>query len=142
MSETTVKEISPQQAWEILEAEPQAVLLDVRTSMEYEYVGHPLNALHVPWMDAPDWNIDTGFVDKVRQALVKKTDSDQERESIPILAICRSGKRSQAAAEELARQGFANLYNIEDGFEGDLDNNKQRNTINGWRFADLPWEQS
>jgi rhodanese-related sulfurtransferase len=114
----------------------------VRTSMEYEYVGHPLNALHVPWMDAPDWNIDTGFVDKVRQALVKKTDSDQERESIPILAICRSGKRSQAAAEELARQGFANLYNIEDGFEGDLDNNKQRNTINGWRFADLPWEQS
>ena len=142
MSETTVKEISPQQAWEILEAEPQAVLLDVRTSMEYEYVGHPLNALHVPWMDAPDWNIDSGFVDKVRQALVKRTGSDQEQESIPILAICRSGKRSQAAAEELVRQGFANLYNIEDGFEGDLDNNKQRNTINGWRVADLPWEQS
>jgi rhodanese-related sulfurtransferase len=142
MSETTVKEISPQQAWEILEAEPQAVLLDVRTSMEYEYVGHPLNALHVPWMDAPDWNIDSGFVDKVRQALVKRTGSDQEQESIHILAICRSGKRSQAAAEELVRQGFANLYNIEDGFEGDLDNNKQRNTINGWRVADLPWEQS
>jgi rhodanese-related sulfurtransferase len=142
MSETTVKEISPQQAWEILEAEPQAVLLDVRTSMEYEYVGHPLNALHVPWMDAPDWNIDSGFVDKVRQALVKRTGSDQEQESIHILAICRSGKRSQAAAEELVRQGFANLYNIEDGFEGDLDNNKQRNTINGWRVANLPWEQS
>lgn len=142
MSETTIKEISPQQAWEILEAEPQALLLDVRTSMEYEYVGHPLNALHIPWMDAPDWNIDTGFVDKVRQALVKRTGSEQGLESIAILAICRSGKRSQAAAEELARQGFDNLYNIEDGFEGDLDNNKQRNTINGWRFADLPWEQS
>ncbi|RKZ65315.1 MAG: rhodanese-like domain-containing protein [Gammaproteobacteria bacterium] len=142
MSETTIKEISPQQAWEILEAEPQALLLDVRTSMEYEYVGHPPNALHIPWMDAPDWNIDTGFVDKVRQALVKRTGSEQGLESIAILAICRSGKRSQAAAEELARQGFDNLYNIEDGFEGDLDNNKQRNTINGWRFADLPWEQS
>ena len=142
MSETTIKEISPQQAWEILEAEPQAILLDVRTSMEYEYVGHPLNALHIPWMDAPDWNIDTGFVDKVRQALLKRTGSDQELQSIAILAICRSGKRSQAAAEELARQGFDNLYNIEDGFEGDLDNNKRRNTINGWRFADLPWEQS
>jgi len=142
MSETSIKEISPQQAWEILEAEPQAILLDVRTSMEYEYVGHPLNALHIPWMDAPDWNIDTGFVDKVRQALLKTMGSDQELESIAILAICRSGKRSQAAAEELARQGFDNLYNIEDGFEGDLDNNKQRNTINGWRVADLPWEQS
>jgi rhodanese-related sulfurtransferase len=142
MSETSIKQISPQQAWEILEAEPQALLLDVRTSMEYEYVGHPLNALHIPWMDAPDWNIDTGFVDKVRQALVKRTGSDQGLESVAILAICRSGKRSQAAAEALAGQGFNNLYNIEDGFEGDLDNNKQRNTINGWRFADLPWEQS
>ncbi len=142
MSETSIKQISPQQAWEILEAEPQALLLDVRTSMEYEYVGHPLNALHIPWMDAPDWNIDTGFVDKVRQALVKRTGSDQRLESVAILAICRSGKRSQAAAEALACQGFNNLYNIEDGFEGDLDNNKQRNTINGWRFADLPWEQS
>ena len=106
MSGTTIKEISPQQAWEILEAEPQALLLDVRTSMEYEYVGHPLNALHIPWMDAPDWNIDTGFVDKVRQALVKRTGSEQGLESIAILAICRSGKRSQAAAKELARQDF------------------------------------
>jgi rhodanese-related sulfurtransferase len=142
MTETSIKEISPQQAWEILEEEPQAVLLDVRTSMEYEYVGHPLNALHIPWMDAPDWNIDTEFVNKVRQALAKRIGPEQELESIAILAICRSGKRSQAAAEELARQGFENLYNIEDGFEGDLDNNKRRNTINGWRVADLPWEQS
>jgi len=142
VSETDIKEISSQHAWEILEDQQQAVLLDVRTSMEYEYVGHPLNALHVPWMDAPDWNIDAGFVNKVRQALAKRTGSDQGLESITILAICRSGKRSQAAAEELARQGFENLYNIEDGFEGDLDNNKRRNTINGWKFADLPWEQS
>jgi len=142
MSETNIKQISPQQALEILEGEPQAILLDVRTSMEYEYVGHPLNALHIPWMDAPDWNIDAGFVNKVRQALAKRTGSDSELESIAILAICRSGKRSQAAAEELVRQGFDNLYNIEDGFEGDLDDNKCRNTINGWRFADLPWEQS
>lgn len=142
MSETNIKQISSQQAWEILEGESQAVLLDVRTSMEYEYVGHPLNALHIPWMDAPDWNIDAEFVNKVCQALAKRTGSDQGLESITILAICRSGKRSQAAAEELACQGFDNLYNIEDGFEGDLDNNKRRNTINGWRFADLPWEQS
>lgn len=142
MTETTIKEISPQQAWEILEAGPQAILLDVRTSMEYEYVGHPLNALHIPWMDAPGWNIDAGFVDKVRQAMLKRTGSDQGLESIAILAICRSGTRSRAAAEELARQGFDNLYNIEDGFEGDLDNNKHRNTINGWRYVDLPWEQS
>jgi rhodanese-related sulfurtransferase len=93
-------------------------------------------------MDAPDWNVDVEFVNKVREVLVKRTGSDQGLESIAILAICRSGKRSQAAAEELVRQGFNNLYNIEDGFEGDLDNNKHRNTVNGWRVASLPWEQS
>ena len=142
MSETNVKEISSQQAWRILEREPQAVLLDVRTSMEYDYVGHPPNALHVPWMEAPDWTIDTGFVDKVREAISRRMGTEQGLESIAIIAICRSGKRSRAATEELAHQGFENLYNIEDGFEGDLDNNKHRNTVNGWRFADLPWEQS
>ena len=142
MSETNIKEISSQQAWELLEGDHQAVLLDVRTSVEYEYVGHPLNALHVPWMDAPDWNIDAGFVNKVHEAVAKRTGSDKEPETVAILVICRSGRRSQAAAEELARHGFDNLYNIEDGFEGDLDNNKHRNTINGWRVADLPWEQS
>ena len=142
MSETEIKEISSQQAWEIIEDDPQAVLLDVRTSVEYEYVGHPLNAMHVPWMDAPDWNIDAGFVAKVREALVTRSGPDQNLESTVILAICRSGKRSQAAAEELASHGFNHLYNIEDGFEGDMDNNKHRSTINGWRHANLPWEQS
>lgn len=142
MSESKIKEISPQQAWDLLEGDPQAVLLDVRTSMEYEYVGHPLNALHIPWMDAPDWNVDADFVNKVREALIKRTGPEQVPGSNTILIICRSGKRSQAAAEELVRQGFENLYNIEDGFEGDLDNNGHRNTINGWRVASLPWEQS
>ena len=142
MSESKIKGISPQQAWDLLEGDPPAVLLDVRTSMEYEYVGHPLNALHIPWMDAPDWNVDAEFVNKVREALMKRTGSDKDPGSIAIIAICRSGKRSQAAAEELDREGFNNLYNIEDGFEGDMDNNRHRNTVNGWRFANLPWEQS
>ncbi len=142
MSETNIKGISSQKAWEILESDPQAVLLDVRTNMEYEYVGHPLNALNIPWMNAPDWKVDTGFVDKVRQTLQKKSGaSDESLESVAILAICRSGKRSLAAAAELARWGFSNLYNIEDGFEGDLDN-KRRSTVNGWKFSGLPWEQS
>lgn len=142
MTESKIKEISSQQAWEILQGDPQAVILDVRTSMEYEYVGHPLNALHIPWKEAPDWKVDVEFTNKVRQALIKRTGPDQDPETTAILAICRSGKRSQAAAEALAAQGFDNLYNIEDGFEGDLDNNRHRNTVNGWRVANLPWEQS
>ncbi len=142
MSETRIKEISPQQAWEILERDQQAVLLDVRATMEYEYAGHPLNALHIPWQEAPDWKIDVEFVNKVREALIRRTDADQDPETFSILTICRSGKRSQAAAEKLIQNGFEDIYNIGEGFEGVLDNNRHRNTINGWRFAGLPWEQS
>ena len=142
MSGSKIKEISSPQAWDVLEGNPQAVLLDVRTSMEYEYVGHPLNAMHVPWMDAPDWNVDARFVDNVRQALVKRSGSDQDLESTVILAICKSGKRSQAAAEELVSHGFNHLYNIEDGFEGEMDNKKHRNKINGLRVAKLTLDES
>lgn len=142
MSESKIKQISPQQGWEILQDDQHAVLLDVRTSVEYEYVGHPLNAMHIPWKEAPDWNVDTGFANKVREALVKQSSSELDPRDTNILLICRSGKRSQAAAEELDRQGFNHLYNIEDGFEGDLDKNRHRNTVNGWRVEGLPWEQS
>ncbi|NIN21747.1 MAG: rhodanese-like domain-containing protein [Candidatus Aminicenantes bacterium] len=137
-----VKEISPPDAWEILQSDPKATLLDVRTSMEYQYVGHPAGSVNIPWQEAPEWEIDTDFVDKVRGLLSEKSGSDNEMESLPILVICRSGKRSRVAAEELERNGFKLLYNVDEGFEGDRDNKNHRSKINGWRFHNLPWEQS
>jgi len=142
MTESTVKEISPPDAWEILQSDPRATLLDVRTSVEYEYVGHPPGTVNIPWQEAPGWEVDPGFVDKVREALSAKCESDSEMEELPILTICRSGKRSQAAAEELERSGFKILYNVDEGFEGDRDGKNHRSKINGWRFHNLPWEQS
>lgn len=140
MSELQIKDLSPVEAWEMLQ-QSRAVLLDVRTTMEYQYVGHPVGALHVPWKEAPAWENDPQFVAKVRAALGDRT-PDQEPEEIPIMTICRSGKRSLAAAEALARQGFREVYNIAEGFEGDLDEKKHRNAVNGWRFHNLPWEQT
>ena len=99
MSESIVKEISPPDAWEILQSDPKATLLDVRTSMEYDYVGHPAGAINIPWQEAPDWEIDPDFVNKVREALFSKSGSESEMETLPILVICRSGKRSRVAAE-------------------------------------------
>ncbi len=107
--------------------------------MEYEYVGHASNALHVAWIEAPTWCVDENFALRVSQQLTQDQDHPQ---SMTIVAICRSGKRSLAALEELARHGFTKLYNIADGFEGELDENGHRGTINGWRAAQLPWRQS
>lgn len=118
------------------------MLIDVRTTIEYQYVGHPLDAIHVPWKEAPDWEINTDFVKQAREAIARRTGKTEDIESLPILTICRSGKRSKEAAELLQKDGFQTVYNIDEGFEGDRDSKNHRNTINGWRFHNLPWEQS
>lgn len=135
-----VLEVSPPQAWALLQQDPAAVLLDVRSSLEFDYVGHPLGAVHVPWKEAPGWQQNPDFVAQVRAALVGR--GADPPEAVTILALCRSGGRSQQAAEELARHGFTRLYNILEGFEGDRDPHKHRGTLGGWRFHGLPWEQS
>lgn len=142
MTDSKPGEISPAEAWEILQENPDATLFDVRTTMEFEYVGHPMNAINIPWKEAPDWSINMDFVGTVKKALSDKLGTEENVESVPVLTICRSGKRSMAAAEELVRHGFREVYNIEQGFEGDRDGAKHRSTINGWRFHNLPWEQS
>ena len=58
-----------------------------------------------------------------------------------IVLLCRSGKRSALAAEAAAKAGFTQVFNVLEGFEGDLDEAGQRGTRNGWRFHRLPWLQ-
>ncbi len=137
-----IKEISPQRAWELLQSNTDATLLDVRSSVEYHYVGHPYGAIHIPLKEAPDWETDEKFVEKVLSALKNKAKEVEIIVLQPVLIICRSGKRSMEAADELNRHGFKEIYNIAEGFEGDKDENNHRSTINGWRFHNLPWEQT
>ena len=129
-----IKNLTPQQSWELMQANPDAVLIDVRTKVEHDFVGRPLNAVHVPWKEAPEWQLNPDFIDQVRQA-ANDTAS-------PVLLLCRSGVRSLAAAQALQQAGFTHLVNILDGFEGDLDDNKHRGNLGGWRYSQLPWEQS
>lgn len=141
MNENNVIEVNPPEAWEIIQTEPGAILIDVRTSMEFEYVGHPLNSVNIPWMEAPGWQVDSSFAKKVRE-LLSHRQSELSPEETPVLAICRSGKRSEAAAKCLIDDGFHRVYNVDEGFEGDRDGEKHRSCINGWRHHNLPWEQS
>lgn len=142
MNAQIVKEISPHTAWEILRENPGAVLIDVRSMMEFNYVGHPLDAVNIPWKEAPAWQVNPDFAGMVREMLLSRQEINTEIESLPLLLICRRGKRSYEAGEELARHGFRNVYNVADGFEGDRDGDNHRSTVSGWRFCNLPWEQS
>jgi len=129
-----IENLTPRQSWEFMQVNPDAVLIDVRTKIEHVFVGRPLNAVHVPWKESPDWQQNPDFVEQVNQAVSDKSN--------PVLLLCRSGVRSLAAAEVLLEVGYKHLINILDGFEGDLDENKHRGNLAGWRFSQLPWEQS
>lgn len=129
-----IQNLSPQECWALLQRDKSAVMIDVRTQMEHGYVGHPIGAIHIPWKEAPGWEVNTHFVESVSRVVPDK--------NAPILLLCRSGQRSLSAAQALEAAGYTQPINIVDGFEGPLDGNKHRGNLGGWRFCGLPWEQS
>ena len=58
-----------------------------------------------------------------------------------MLLLCRSGKRSVLAAEVATKAGLTNVFNVHEGFEGEIDMQRHRGTGDGWRFRGLPWVQ-
>ncbi|MBK1679627.1 rhodanese-like domain-containing protein [Rhodocyclus tenuis] len=123
--------VSPQEAWALASA-GAALIVDVRTAEEYKYVGH------VPGSPLVQWQSGAALLKNPRFAkeLAAKAGKDE-----PILLLCRSGKRSAAAAEAATRAGFRRVFNIREGFEGDISPDGQRGTQGGWRRYGLPWTQ-
>ena len=136
-----VKTILPQEAWAIMQKEPRTVMIDVRSDMEFLFVGHPVGAIHIPWIDYPDWRLNPDFVTEVRKLVLGGVCHEKPNSGVPILLICRSGKRSLEAGNLLVKEGFCDVYNVAEGFEGELDEQHHRSARGGWRFHGLPWEQ-
>ncbi|MGR8918350.1 MAG: rhodanese-like domain-containing protein [Gammaproteobacteria bacterium] len=139
MSEDDIKRVTPTEAANVLAHDASAILIDVRSKVEFDYVGHPAQAVNVIWKDYPDWQENPNFVAEVRAALEASGGDEPAR---PILAICRSGARSLAAAKALDAAGYTNLYNVEEGFEGDKNDAGHRCTVSGWKYHGLPWAQT
>jgi rhodanese-related sulfurtransferase len=129
-----MKHLLPKEAHELLQKNPDALFIDVRSEMEFLFVGHPKDSLLVPWNDGPDWDVNPHFVGEVKKLIGSASDR-------PVVLICRSGKRSAEAGEELMAHGIKHVFNVTHGFEGDIDDVHHRGTVNGWRFDGLPWEQ-
>lgn len=129
-----IENLTPQQSWDVLQQNADAVIVDVRTKIEHTFVGHPIGAIHIPWKEAPGWQINPDFVAQVQNAVPNR--------NAPVLLLCRSGQRSLDAARALEQAGYRHLINILDGFEGPLDDRKHRGNLGGWRFQGLPWEQT
>ena len=129
-----IENLDPKQSWAVLQNNPAAVLVDVRTFIEHSFVGHPPKAVHIAWKEFPGMQLNNTFVEQVQQLVPDK--------SVPVLLLCRSGVRSVEAAKALEVVGYQHLINIVGGFEGAPDANKHRGNIDGWRFYGLPWQQS
>jgi rhodanese-related sulfurtransferase len=129
-----MEHLTPKQTWEFLQTNPDAVFIDVRMEIESMYVGRPPGSINIPWYEYPEFEADTdAFVAAVRSEV---TSLDQT-----VVLICRSGSRTLDAGKALLDEGFTKVINVLHGFEGDLDANDHRSTVNGWRFDGLPWGQ-
>ena len=123
--------VLPQEAWALFQA-GEVFIVDVRTNEERKFVGYVEDTVHIPWATGTALNRNPRFA--------KELETKVGKDKI-ILLLCRSGKRSAAAANIAYNAGFENIYNIDQGFEGDLDENNHRGIFNGWRFHGLPWRQ-
>ncbi|WP_255034042.1 rhodanese-like domain-containing protein [Rhodoferax sp. TH121] len=109
----------------------EAVLVDVRTDAEREWVGFVPGAVALAWKQWPGMAMNSQF----DTALLAAVPAGRK-----VLLLCRSGVRSIAAAKRATELGLQ-AYNILEGFEGDPDANAQRGHRGGWRLRGLPWRQ-
>lgn len=123
-------DVSAELAWQWLQA-GEAVLVDVRTDAERDWVGKVPGAIAVAWKQWPGMAANASFDEQLRAAVP---------EGKKVVLLCRSGVRSVAAAQRATRLGIE-AYNILEGFEGDVDANGQRGQLGGWRKRGLPWHQ-
>jgi len=124
--------VPPATAWELFSS-GRALLVDVRTAEERKFVGHVPESLHVPWATGTALTRNPRFVRELEARIGGK-------DAVALL-LCRSGKRSALAAEAAAQAGFRAVFNVLEGFEGELDALQQRGKSDGWRFQGLPWVQ-
>jgi len=132
-------DLTPAEAYRMLQDDPRAVLVDVRTRAEWTYVGLPdlaevgRTVACVEWTSFPDGAPNPSFLDQLAEAGVEP--------GVPVAFLCRSGVRSAAAADLATAAGLGPAYNVADGFEGPLDQTAHRGTASGWKASGLPWRQ-
>jgi len=132
-------EVEPQEAWEILQHHPEALLIDVRTPQEWQSVGLPVlegiagKLVTLSWRQGPGYTINPNFAEQLRNAGATY--------DTPLFFLCRTGGRSLDAAIAMTAQGYHFCFNMHKGFEGEPDDQGLRGTRNGWKASQLPWRQ-
>jgi rhodanese-related sulfurtransferase len=121
---TQIKEITPQEAWNLINHE-KAQLVDVRTEQELPDYGKPDlteiggESFLIPWRLAPDYHANPQFADQLKA---------QVNPELPVVFLCKVGGRSYEATQAAQAVGYSQAYNIKGGMDGEA----------GWKFSNLP----
>ncbi|MGJ8534667.1 MAG: rhodanese-like domain-containing protein [Alphaproteobacteria bacterium] len=122
-----------------------AVIVDVRTIAEWNFVGLPAlspeQLVVCEWQAYPDMQRNPGFVAKVSDEILARSNAEAPADAPEVYFLCRSGARSRSAAMAMTQAGFPKCFNIQNGFEGDPDAEGHRGMVNGWKVDGLPWRQ-
>jgi rhodanese-related sulfurtransferase len=123
--------LTPTEAHEVLKLVPSAKLVDVRSRAELELVGRIPDALSIEWAFYPGMIPNPDFLNHLQMQV--------DKEAL-VMFICRTGGRSNNAATVASEHGYAEAFNVLEGFEGEVEpTKKQRGAVNGWKAAKLPW---
>ena len=122
-------ELYPNEAYFLMQNE-NSYLVDIRTKEEINLVGLIPNAHWIEWTNYFSGEINPEFINNMDNKFLRND---------TIFLICRSGARSHHAADFLQKNGFNNVYNVVEGFEGKKNKHGQRGKISGWKFDNLPW---
>ena len=133
----SISQISPQDSWKILRKDNNSILIDVRTKEELIFTGEAdlseaaAKYVALPWRSYPGMEINHSFTGDLI-TFINKAFPNTKPEQIKLLFLCRSGVRSNEAANHISNLNYE-CYNIINGFEG---------AIGGWKAENLPWKQN
>jgi rhodanese-related sulfurtransferase len=144
--------LDAKEAYEIKQQQGDKLLfVDIRTRGEIIYTGVATSVdAYVPIYEHPPnaaWDEKAGRFQlelnkDFENEIMRRANAKGLSKNDPVVLICRSGDRSGRAATQLSEAGFAQVYTVVDGFEGDVakeGQNAGKRVVNGWKNAGLPW---
>lgn len=125
-----MKQVSAQEAYELMQKDPEMIYLDVRSIPEFEQ-GHPARAINVPLLH---YTPGRGMSPNLDFASVTEANLPKDAK---ILVGCKSGGRSEQACQIMSRLGYKDVCNVRSGFIGAMDRMGQI-VEPGWSLLKLP----
>ena len=141
-----IEQINPNNAWKDLRENPNSMLVDVRTTIEHKFVGVVNDSefenkmILLEWLKFPLMEENNEFQNQIEESL--NSIFKENIKEVKLYFLCKTGIRSNKAAQFMSNLGYKNCYNIINGFEGDLNEKQQRGFVNGWKANNLPWIQN